>query len=314
MAARLRAAVVGAGHLGQHHARIYASRGDIDLVAVVDSRAERADEVAGRHGTRALTDYQALVGEVDLVSVAVPTVAHRDVALPFLQAGAHALVEKPIASSLAEADELIAAAAAAARVLHVGHTERFNPAVTAARPLVKNPRFLECERLGTFAPRSLDVDVVLDLMIHDLDVVLTLVDAPVESVDAVGVNALTDKIDIANVRLRFAGGAAANLTASRISMGRTRKLRIFQREAYLSIDYATKQVQHYFLRHGPEGPEIVGRQPVVEPGEPLALEIDAFVAACRGEEDSGASGDDGRRALELALRIIEAIGDVQEGR
>ena len=309
MAARLRAAVVGVGNLGQHHARIYASRGDVDLVAVVDADGERAAEVAARHGTRALTDTGSLRGEIDVASVAVSTVVHHQVAVELLRWGVHVLVEKPITSTLAEADELIEQARLASRILHVGHTERFNPAVRAVRPLVGQARFIECQRLGTFAPRSLDVDVVLDLMIHDIDVILSLVDTPLDRIDAVGVRALTEKIDIANARLRFADGAAANLTASRISMGKTRKLRIFQPASYLSVDYASRQVQHYFLRQRPDGtPEIVGRELPVEGGEPLALEIDAFLRAATGGDDQGVSGSEGRRALDVALQVIGAIG------
>jgi len=303
-----RVAVIGVGHLGHHHARLYAARGDVQLEAVVDSDPGRAAEIAGRHGTRALTDYRDLLGAVDAVSVAVPTVTHHEIALEFLQSGAHVLVEKPITRSLAEADSLIEAAVRAGRRLHVGHTERFNPAVQAVRPLVKRARFIECQRLGAFSPRSLDVDVVLDLMIHDLDVILSLVKAPMTGIDAVGVNALTDRVDIANARLRFDDGAAANVTASRISMARTRKLRIFQPESYLSVDYETRQVQHYFVRKSPGArPEIVGREVEVESGEPLALEIDAFLRAVSGEEDNGVSGADGRRALAAGLQVIEAI-------
>jgi predicted dehydrogenase len=308
MSTRLRVAVVGVGHLGQHHARLFAARRDIDLVGVADADPRRAEEIAARYATRCFPDHRSLAGEVDAVSVAVPTRDHHAVAADLLGAGCHVLVEKPITVTLAEADDLIARAGAAGRVLHVGHTERFNPALAAARPVVRRPRFLECQRLGTFAPRSLDVDVVLDLMIHDLDVVLSLVPSEVVGVDAVGVNALTDKIDIANARIRFADGAAANLTASRISMGKTRKLRIFQPESYLSIDYAVRQVQYFFLKRDTAAPpEIVGRELRVEEGEPLAIEIDAFVRAASGGEDCGVSGPEGRRALDVARRVVAAI-------
>ncbi|MGD8376821.1 MAG: Gfo/Idh/MocA family oxidoreductase [Acidobacteriota bacterium] len=305
----LRAAVVGVGALGQHHARIYAARGDVELVAVVDTDRGRAEAVAARHATRPLTYVGSLLGEVDVASVAVPTIAHHDVALRLLASGVHVLVEKPIGGSLDEATAMIEAARNAGRVLHVGHTERFNPAVQAARSLVKDPRFLECQRLGTFARRSLDVDVVLDLMIHDIDVVLSLVGQPVERIDAVGVNALTDKVDIANARLRFVNGAAANLTASRISMGKTRKLRIFQPASYLSIDYASRQVQHYCLeRPGGAAPRIVGSELSVDEAEPLAREIDAFLRAAAGGADEGVSGEQARAALHVALQVIAEIG------
>jgi predicted dehydrogenase len=305
----IRAAVIGVGNLGQHHARIYAARGDVDLRAVVDANLERATEVAERYGTRACESFEPLLGELDVASVAVPTVAHHDVARPLLRSGTHVLIEKPISTDLQEASALIEEASAASRVLHVGHTERFNPAVQVVRSLVKRPRFIECQRLGTFAPRSLDVDVVLDLMIHDIDTVLSLVNQPVVQIDAVGVNALTDKIDIANARLRFADGAAATLTASRISMGKTRKLRIFQPASYISLDYAIRQVQHYRLEQDADGsPRILGDDLEVPEGEPLALEIDAFLRAARGEEDQGVSGPEGREALAVALEVIKAIG------
>ena len=308
MRAPLRVGVIGVGHLGQHHARLYAARRDVTLVGVADAKPGRADEIAARHGSKGHTDPWALLREVDAVSVAVPTSAHFEVAAEYLRAGVHVLVEKPITATLAEAHELIAIAAAGARTLHVGHTERFNPALAAARALVRRPRFLECQRLGTFAPRSLDVDVVLDLMIHDLDVVLSLVPSEVVAIDAVGVNALTEKIDIANARLRFADGAAANLTASRISMGKTRKLRVFQPESYLSIDYASRQVQYFSLQRSAAGaPEISGREIGVEEGEPLAIEIDAFLRAVQGGDDQGVSGADGLRALSAARGVVDAI-------
>jgi len=308
MPAPFRVGVIGVGHLGQHHARLYASRRDVVLTGVADAKPGRAEEIAARHGTKGHADPWALLREVDAVSIAVPTSAHFEVAAAYLRAGAHVLVEKPIAATLAEGRELIAIAAAAARTLHVGHTERFNPALAAARSLVRRPRFLECQRLGTFAPRSLDVDVVLDLMIHDLDVVLSLVPSEVVAIDAVGVNALTEKIDIANARLRFADGAAANLTASRISMGKTRKLRIFQPESYLSVDYASRQVQYFGLQRSASGaPEITGREVAVEEGEPLAIEIDAFLRAAQGGEDRGVSGADGVRALAAARGVVDAI-------
>jgi len=308
MSAPVRVGVIGVGHLGQHHARLYAARRDVTLVGVADAKPGRAEEIAGRCGGTGHADPLALLGAVDAVSIAVPTSAHFEVAAAYLRAGAHVLVEKPITATVAEARELIDLAGASRRMLHVGHTERFNPALAAARPLVRRPRFLECQRLGTFAPRSLDVDVILDLMIHDLDVVLSLVPSEVVAIDAVGVNALTDKIDIANARLRFADGSAANLTASRISMGKTRKLRIFQPESYLSIDYASRQVQYFSLQRSSSGaPEISGREIGVEEGEPLAIEIDAFVRAVQGGEDRGVSGAEGLRALGTARSVVDAI-------
>src|SRR5688500_10931998 len=221
----LRVAVVGVGHLGQHHARIYAAMEGVTLVGIADTNRARAEEIAAKYATAAFTDPRELIDRVDAVSVAVPTVAHLDVALPFLAARKAVLVEKPLAASLDEADRLIGAAEQAGALLAVGHTERFNPAVEAARPMIDAPRFIEVHRLGTFPERSLDIDVIFDLMIHDLDLLLALVRSEVVSVEAVGVNVLTPRTDIANARLRFASGCIANLTASRISRDRVRKHR-----------------------------------------------------------------------------------------
>src|SRR5438132_2385677 len=241
----LRIAVIGVGHLGRHHARILSTLPGVDLVAVVDTNRARAEEVAAANGTRPLFDARELADTVDAVTLAVPTERHRDLALPILSAGVPLLVEKPMARSLAEADEMIAEAERRHVVLAVGHTERFNPAVAAARPLLTNPRFIEVHRLGTFPERSLDIDVVFDLMIHDLDVVLSLVRAEVDAIEAVGVPVLTGRVDIANARVRFVNGCIANITASRIRRRRVRKIRFFQPAAYLSIDYAAQKVDIY---------------------------------------------------------------------
>ena len=230
-----------------------------------------------------MTDAGELTGKVDAVTIAVPTEIHRDIALPFLSAGVAVLVEKPMARSLAEADDMIAAAAKAGVALAVGHTERFNPAVAVARPLVANPRFIEVHRLGVFPERSLDIDVVFDLMIHDLDVVLSLVDSEVESIDAVGVPVLTGRVDIANARVRFANGCLANLTASRISRDRVRKIRFFQPSAYLSIDYAAQKVEMYKLVMGGGMPSIQGGDLPVTNEEPLVRELADFVDAVTSE-------------------------------
>lgn len=246
----MRVAVVGVGHLGKHHARILASLPGVELTAVVDTNQARAEEIAAANGTRALMRATSLIGKVDAVSIAVPTEQHLAVALPFLEAGTSVLVEKPMARSLEEADLMIAAAAKSGAVLAVGHTERFNPAVEVARPMLTDPRFIEVHRLGTFPERSLDIDVVFDLMIHDLDVVLSLVHSEVESIEAVGVPVLTGRVDIANARLRFANGCIANLTASRISRDRVRKIRFFQPAAYVSIDYGAQKVEMYRLVKG----------------------------------------------------------------
>ncbi|MQA31469.1 MAG: gfo/Idh/MocA family oxidoreductase [Luteitalea sp.] len=304
----LRVGVVGVGHLGKHHARILSSFPDVDLVAAVDTNRARAQEIAAAHGTRPLFDARALLGEVDAVTVAVPTELHRDIAVMFLDAGVPVLVEKPMARSLAEADEMIAAASAAGVPLAVGQTERFNPAVEASRPLLVDPRFIEVHRLGTFPERSLDIDVVFDLMIHDLDVVLSLVHADVESIEAVGVPVLTGRVDIANARIRFANGCIANLTASRISRDRVRKIRFFQPAAYLSIDYAAQKVEVWRLVKGAGAvPSIDGGELPVRHQEPLERELADFVEAVQTGRAPLVDGPQGRRALGLAQQITDKM-------
>jgi predicted dehydrogenase len=304
----MRVAVVGVGHLGKHHARILATLPDVSLVAVVDTNRPRAEEIAAAYQTRPLFEAGELAGQVDAVTIAVPTALHRDIALPFLNAGVPVLVEKPMARSLAEADEMIAAAAASGVALAVGQTERFNPAVAAAVPLLRDPRFIEVHRLGTFPERSLDIDVVFDLMIHDLDVVLSLVGGPVESIEAVGVPVLTGRVDIANARLRFAGGCIANLTASRISRDRVRKIRFFQPAAYVSIDYAAQKLEVWRLTKSDGAmPAIQGGELPVENQEPLQRELADFVGAVKSGRAPLVDGAQGRRALELAAQITERM-------
>ena len=307
MSANLRVAVIGVGHLGQHHARILAAMDGVDLVGVVDARHERAQEIAGRYGTTAFTDARELQDGVDAVTVAVPTRMHLDIALPFLERRVAALVEKPLASSLDEADRMIAAAGQHGAVLAVGHTERFNPAVEAARPLIANPRFIEVHRLGTFPERSLDIDVIFDVMIHDLDVLLSIVRSEVASVEAVGVKVLTPRTDIANVRIRFASGCIANLTASRISRDRVRKIRFFQHDAYVSIDYAARDVEVYRLVRQNGRPSIEGGRLPVAADEPLRRELADFIDAARGQRQPGVTGRQGRDALALATLIAERM-------
>ena len=300
----LRVGVIGVGHLGRHHARILSSLPGARLVGVVDKIGGRAAEIATVNRTEASTDYRDLLGEVDAVTIAVPTELHREIALPFLEAGVPVLVEKPMTRSLGEADDLIAAAAKANVTLAVGHTERFNPAVAAARERLTDPRFIEVHRLGTFPERSLDIDVVFDLMIHDLDVVLSLVKSDVESIEAVGVPVLTGRVDIANARLRFANGCIANLTASRISRDRVRKIRFFQPMAYLSIDYAAQKVELWRLVKGKGGePSIEGGDVDVANEEPLKRELADFVDAIVSRRAPVVTGQDGRRALALAEAI-----------
>jgi predicted dehydrogenase len=308
MSGRLRVAVIGVGHLGRHHARILSALPGVQLVAVVDINEPRAREIAAQSGARAHTDYRDVLGQVDAVTVAVPTESHLQVAREFLERGVPALVEKPLARTLAEVDELLAAAAKGGTILAAGHTERYNPAVQAVLPLVTTPRFVEVHRLGVFPERSLDIDVVFDLMIHDLDVVASLVRSPVVSLEAVGVAVLTPRIDIANARLKFASGCIANLTASRISRERVRKIRFFQPDAYISIDYAAREVEAYRLaRRDGERPAIEGGKLPVPKDEPLALELADFVAAIRDGRSPMVTGEDGRRAVLLADQITREM-------
>ncbi|HUF47039.1 MAG TPA: Gfo/Idh/MocA family oxidoreductase [Vicinamibacterales bacterium] len=307
-ARRLRVGVVGVGHLGRHHARLLAAMPEVELVGVADLLTERAGTVAAAAGTEALTDARALVGRVEAVSIAVPTEDHLAVARPFLEAGVHVLVEKPMASSLAEADELIQLAAAAGVHLAVGHTERFNPAVQAALPLVATPRFIEVHRLSGFPDRSLDIDVIFDVMIHDLDILQAVDPSEVVSVEAVGVPVLSPRVDIANARLRFASGCIANVTASRISRDKVRKVRFFQPDRYVSIDYGDQELEVWRIAPG-EGtrPGIEGGKVPVERDEPLRRELVDFVDAVRTGRPPTVTGEAGRRALALATRVAEAI-------
>jgi predicted dehydrogenase len=308
MADRVRLAVIGVGHLGRHHARIASTLDGAQLVAVVDTNQERASAASAATGAPARSDYRDVLGEVDAVTIAVPTDQHRDVALPFLERGVAVLVEKPMARSVGDAQELVAAARASGATLAVGHTERYNPAVAAVLPLVTSPRFIEVHRLGAFPDRSLDIDVVFDLMIHDLDIILALVGSAVESIEAVGVPVLTPRHDIANARLRFAGGCIANVTASRISKERVRKIRFFQPDAYISIDYAAQEVEGWRLvRKDGARPSIEGGPLRVERDEPLRLEIADFVHAVRTRSSPLVDGGAGLRALELATRIAEKM-------
>ncbi len=311
MADRLRVAVIGVGHLGRHHARILAAMEDVDLVAVVDIVEARAAEIAASAGTRPLTDSRQLSGQLDAVTVAVPTELHHEISMPFLERGVSVLIEKPLARSLAEADDLIAAAGRSGAILAAGHTERFNPAVAAVLPLVTSPRFIEVHRLGVFPERSLDIDVVFDLMIHDLDIILALVKSDVASIEAVGVPVLTPRYDIANARLRFASGCIANVTASRISKDRVRKIRFFQPDSYISIDYAAQEVEGWRLvRHDGGRPSIQGGSLPVQRDEPLRRELADFVAAVRSKGQPTVDGVAGRRALALATEIAHKMESV----
>jgi predicted dehydrogenase len=311
----LRVAVIGVGHLGKHHARILSALPGVELVAVVDANHPRAREIAAASRTAAAFEYGDVLGRVDAVTIAVPTELHHTIALPFLESGAAVLVEKPMARSLADADDMMAAAAGSGAILAVGQTERFNPAVDAARPLLADPRFIEVHRLGTFPERSLDIDVVFDLMIHDLDVVMSIVRSEIESIEAVGVPVLTGKVDIANARLRFANGCIANLTASRISRDRVRKIRFFQPSAYLSIDYAAQKIDLWRLEtSGAAAPSIEGSEVMVTNEEPLRRELADFVDAAVTKRPPRVTGEDGRRALAVAQAIADKINTEMQPR
>ncbi|GAB4232950.1 MAG: Gfo/Idh/MocA family oxidoreductase [Acidobacteriota bacterium] len=298
--------VIGVGSLGRHHARIYSQLPGVRLVGVADVREERAREVAGVYGARAYTDYRGLLGRVEAVSIAVPTTLHAEIGAAFLREGAHVLVEKPMAADLAGADRLLEAAEAAGRVLQVGHVERFNPVLAAVLDQIRGPRFFEGHRLGVFVPRSLDVDVILDLMIHDLDLVLWLTGEEIVDIRAVGIPILTPRVDIANARLQFSGGCVANLTASRVSRERVRKLRLFQFHDYISLDFHGRTVEMYSLAEANGERRVVERHPTVTEAEPLREELRAFLQAVRTGEAPRqcCSGEQGRAALAAALQVV----------
>jgi predicted dehydrogenase len=307
MSEPLRAGVVGTGALGRHHARVWAGIEGSMLVGVFDTDAARAAAVARQQGCRAFADLGALLADCDAVSVAVPTVSHHAVACRALEAGCSVLVEKPITATLAEADDLVARADARGTVLQVGHIERFNPATAALLSAGRGARFVEVHRLGSFSPRSLDVDVVLDLMVHDLDIVLALDGSEPVGIEAVGVPVLTPRVDIANARLRFASGLIANLTASRVSLEKVRKFRVFAPKTYVSADFTAREAQVYRLEAGPEGPRIAATRQGAADQEPLRLQIEAFARAVSARGAPVVSGSDGRRALALALSILERM-------
>jgi predicted dehydrogenase len=308
MSERTRVAVAGVGHLGSRHARLYAESPNAELVGVADRDLTRAREVAKTYGVRAVEDVRELASEIAAASVAVPTESHQDVAARLLLAGVHVLVEKPIAAGLSEAREMVDLARARGLVLAVGHTERHNPAVEALLAKASNPRFIEVHRLGSFSPRSLDIDVVLDLMIHDLDVVAALVGEDVVSVEAVGVPVLTPRVDIANARIRFRGGAVANLTASRVSLEKIRKLRCFEPARYVSVDYQKQEAVSYRLVKREGAPPAIERDDLPVTGdEPLRRELEDFLRAVKTGGRPLVEGEDAVRALELALRVVAAM-------
>ncbi|MGH9441218.1 MAG: Gfo/Idh/MocA family oxidoreductase [Thermoanaerobaculia bacterium] len=309
--APLRIGVAGVGSLGRHHARVASALEGAVVSGIHDADPARRDAVAAEFSLTTSRSLDELIEASDAIIVATPTVSHHDVAVAALAGGCHVLVEKPITASLLEADDLIRAAESAGVALQVGHIERFNPAVEAAIPLAAGARFIETHRLGVFTPRSLDVDVVLDLMIHDLQIAQAVVGRRVIEVRAAGVAVLTSKIDIANARIAFEGGCVANLTASRVSAEKVRKFRVFGRSRYVSIDMGSQEISAAALVPGPDGrPAIVPSKIDVPHEEPLRRELEGFVRACRGQPPL-VSGRQGREALALALAVRDAIDEHQ---
>ena len=317
-------AVIGVGAFGRNHARVYhqlAQRGEaVRLLGVVDPDVAKADAVAREFGCRAFGSIEQLTtthSEVQAASVATPTVSHLEAARALMEAGVDVLIEKPLASSLAEADELVTTAQRLGRIAQVGHLERFNPAVRATLPFVTQPMFFEVHRLSVFTPRSLDIDVVLDLMIHDLDIVLSFVNSPVKEIRAVGLPVLSTKVDIANVRMEFESGCVANFTASRVSTERVRKLRFFQPQQYISLDYSRQDVLVFTVGADGSGPgevasanpQIKIAKPPIVAEEPLQAELKSFLNAVRTRTRPVVALGDGRRALAVALDVLQTIRD-----
>ena len=304
---KIRVAVVGAGDFGRNHARVYRELAEAELVGVVDANPERAARLAAEFSTKVFPNLESLAGQVDAASVAVPTVEHARIGCRLIELGIDVLVEKPMAASVTEADELRDAASRAGRILQVGHLERFNPAVVAVMPVLNHPLYFEVHRLGVFTPRSLDVDVVYDLMIHDLDILLALVDAPVVDVKAIGIPVVTDKVDIAHARLDFATGAVANVTASRVSTERVRKMRFFQKHEYISLDFTRQDALRVRVAEPGPQPKFDFAALPAEREEPLRAELRAFLESVRTRRVPVVDGAAGRRALALADQVMAGI-------
>jgi len=306
----IRVAVVGVGEFGRNHVRLWRELDGAELVGVIDLNADRARQIAAEFGTRVIPSLDALSAErVEAVSLAVPTKEHARIGCQLLANGIDVLVEKPMAASLDEARQLIASARRGSRILQIGQVERFNPAVAAAQSIVANPMFFEVHRLGVFTPRSLDIDVVYDVMIHDLDILLSLVNSPVVDLKAVGIPVITSKVDIAHARIEFEAGAVANVTASRVSTERVRKMRFFQEHEYISLDFARQDALRIRVRPGsglPQ-PEIGFEKLATTPEEPLRAELRAFVDSVRTRRAPVVDGAAGLRALELADRVMASI-------
>jgi predicted dehydrogenase len=309
--------VIGVGHLGEYHVQKYKAMDQVELVGVMDINPQRASEIARRYNTTAFPSHQELLRHVNGVSVAVPTECHFDIARDVMAHGVHLLIEKPITLSLAHADQLIAMGEERGLVFQVGHVERFNPAVIKMEALLTRPIFIESHRLSLFTTRGTDVDVVLDLMIHDLDIILHIVPSEIKEVHAVGMPVITGKTDIANVRIIFANGTVANLTANRVSNSQLRKIRIFQPEAYLSVDCLKREISvtrlNGNLKNSKNHPQITSNKMKYPDSDPLATQISAFVEAVKAESTPVVTGQDGRRALNLALSICDQIAKGSRG-
>jgi len=304
---KIRVALVGAGEFGRNHARVYHELEHVEFVGVCDTDPAKAAAIAAEFKVPVIARIEDLEKRADAVSVAVPTVAHGEIGCRLMDLGLDILIEKPMARTLQDADDLLAAASRNKRILQVGHVERFNPAVVAVLPIINRPLFFEVHRLGVFTPRSLDVDVIFDLMIHDLDILLAIVQQPVTEVKAVGIPVLTDKVDIAHARLEFAGGAVANVTASRVSTERVRKMRFFQQHEYISLDYARRDALRVGVKRPGPQPEFAFEKLPAPETEPLRAELEAFIKAVETREQPATNGQAGRAALELASRVMESI-------
>ncbi|NNL77211.1 MAG: Gfo/Idh/MocA family oxidoreductase [Desulfobacterales bacterium] len=307
---KIRVGVIGVGYLGKYHAEKYCRMDNVQLVGVVDTDRSRAEDVAAAHGVRALTDVRDLFGRVDAVSIVVPTEAHYSVGAEFLNRDVDVLIEKPITTNLEQADELIQIAESRGRILQVGHLERFNPAVIALKDIVRNPMFIESHRLSIFKDRSTDISVVLDLMIHDIDIIMNVVMSEIKSIHAAGAPVVCQHADIANARLEFESGCVANVTASRISIKNQRKIRLFQKDAYISVDFANRDITLICQDEKESNgliPGMVIRQRSFPEADVLEAELVSFIGAVSTREAPEVSGHAGRKALEVALNIMDQI-------
>lgn len=307
---KLKTAVIGVGYLGKFHAQKYASLPQSKLIAVCDSNQQVAQTIANEHNVEVFENYLDLIGKVDAVSIVVPTQKHYEVAKPFLENGIHVLLEKPITSTVEQAQELVDIAKANNALFQIGHLERFNPAIMAVKHVLDKPMFIESHRVAPFNPRGADVNVILDLMIHDIDIILNFVGTPVKNIDASGVPVLSDDIDIANVRILFENGCVANVTASRVSLKSERKMRIFQHDAYVTIDFQNKQLGIHRKGDGEMFPgvaDIESKEQTFEQGDALLSEIDAFLTSINTLQPPVVSGEDGLRALQTATEISQLL-------